>query len=67
MIKIVKETDPNIDDDKIIQAKGINFENLNVYNYEFCHEYAIYKEYQQTQQDGKLEEYHKWFMDMRKK
>ena len=131
-IKIVKERNPNMDEDKIIQAKGINFslngktiillrtdifpekylpylethekweayiarkngfnlwdrtireykkgeltdlseeedqkkffKELEVYNYEFRHEYAIYKEYQQALKDGKLDEYHKWFMQLR--
>jgi hypothetical protein len=38
---------------------------LSEYNYEFSHEYAIYKEYQHAQRDGKLDEYHNWFMSSR--
>ncbi len=41
------------------------FKELEVYNYDFRHEYAIYKEYQQALSDGRLEEYHKWFMELR--
>ena len=40
---------------------------LGIYNYDFRHEYAIYKEYQHAMIDGKLEEYYKWFMDLREK
>ncbi|MEI6581145.1 MAG: hypothetical protein WCO07_03175 [bacterium] len=58
--------------------KGINLKNnekaeeefnneLGIYNYEFRHEYAIYKEYQHAMKDGKLDEYYKWFMDLREK
>ena len=43
------------------------YKDLSVYNYEFRHEYAIYKEYQQAMNDGKLEEYHKWVMGLREK
>ena len=39
---------------------------LSIYNYEFRHEYAIYKEYQKALQDGKLEEYHCWILELRK-
>ncbi|MEI6659955.1 MAG: hypothetical protein WCK91_00850 [bacterium] len=38
---------------------------IKKYNYDFRHEYAIYKEYEQAQQEGKLEEYHRWFMALR--
>ncbi len=38
---------------------------LSIYNYEFRHEYAIYKEYQQALKDGKLEEYHNWILKLR--
>ncbi len=40
---------------------------LSVYNYEFRHEYAIYKEYQRALSDGKLEEYHRWILSLREK
>lgn len=40
---------------------------LSVYNYEFRHEYAIYKEYEQAMKDGKLDEYHNWFINSREK
>jgi len=133
-VKLTKKRNPTMDEDKILQAKGINFENngkvvilirtdiypeeyipylethekweayiarkdgfnlwkkstreyqeqkgvnLNdkdsqnqflkevaIYNYDFRHEYAIYKEYQQAMVDGKLGEYYTWFMDLRKK
>lgn len=39
------------------------YEDINLYNYDFRHEYAIYKEYEQAMKDGKLDEYHNWFMD----
>ncbi len=131
--KLVKQRNPTMDEDKILQAKGINFEmngkvvillrtdkypeqylpylethekweayiarrdgynlwdksvreyqkdkqlklddentqqffkELEIYNYDFRHEYAIYKEYQQALGDGKLDEYHTWFMELRKK
>ena len=32
------------------------------YNYEFRHEYAVYKEYQQALENNILDEYHKWFL-----
>jgi hypothetical protein len=38
---------------------------LNVYNYDYRHEYAIYKEYKHAQSNGKLGEYHQWFMKLR--
>jgi hypothetical protein len=41
------------------------YNNLSVYNYDFRHEYAIYKEYGQAMNDGKLDEYHQWFMELR--
>lgn len=43
------------------------FKQLGVYNYEFRHEFAIYKEYLQARQEGNLEEYHQWFMELREK
>ena len=42
-------------------------EDLSVYNYDFRHEYGVFKEYQQAQKDGKLEQYHQWIMTMRQK
>ena len=42
-------------------------DEISVYNYDFRHEYAIYKEYEQAMKDGRLEEYHKWLMDLREK
>ena len=47
------------------ESKKKFFNDLGIYNYEFRHEYAVYKEYQQAEKDGKLEEYHKWIMDLR--
>lgn len=44
-----------------------NFDkDLDIY-YEFRHEYAIYKEYQEAKKDGKLDEYYNWFMNLREK
>jgi len=43
------------------------YRDIGVYNYEFRHELAVYKEYQQAMLDGKLDEYHHWFMNLREK
>lgn len=40
--------------------------DIGKYNYEFRHEYAIYKEYEHAMSDGKLDEYHEWIMNLRK-
>lgn len=40
--------------------------DVSVYNYDFRHEYAVFKEYQQALGDGKLDEYHEWIMNLRK-
>ncbi len=47
------------------QSRKEFYGELSVYNYEFRHEYAIYKEYQEAQKDGKLEEYHNWILKLR--
>ncbi len=132
--KLIKQRNPSMDDDKILQAKGLNmemngkvvillrtdkypekympylethekweayiarrngynlwdksvrkykedheltnlegeevkkfFKELEIYNYDFRHEYAVYKEYQQALAEGKLEEYHQWFLELREK
>jgi hypothetical protein len=41
--------------------------DIDTYNYDFRHEYAIYKEYEQAFKDGKLDEYHDWFIKLREK
>jgi hypothetical protein len=41
------------------------YDNVAVYNYDFRHEYAVYKEYEQAMNDGKLDEYHQWIMNLR--
>jgi hypothetical protein len=41
--------------------------DISTYNYDFRHEYAIYKEYEQAMEDGKLDEYYNWFMGLREK
>lgn len=38
--------------------------DLGVYNYDFRHEYAILKEYEQALAGGKLDEYHSWIMGL---
>ncbi len=43
------------------------FDEIGTYNYDFRHEFAVYKEYKQAMRDGKLEEYHKWMGDLRDK
>jgi len=40
---------------------------LDIYNYEFRHEYAIYKEYEQALKDGRLDEYYQWLLQLREK
>ena len=47
------------------ESKKEFYAELQDYNYEFRHEYAIYKEYEQAMNDGKLDEYHHWIMDLR--
>jgi hypothetical protein len=47
------------------QSRKEFYGELSVYNYEFRHEYAIYKEYQEALKDGKLEEYHNWILKLR--
>jgi hypothetical protein len=51
----------NFDD----KTKQEFYDELSIYNYDFRHEYAIYKEYEQAMGDGKLDEYHRWIMDLR--
>ena len=41
------------------------YNDVSIYNYDFRHEYAVFKEYQQALADGKLEEYHNWIMSVR--
>lgn len=57
-----KNVNLNVDEEKEQFNK-----DLSIYNYEFRHEYAIYKEYQEAMKDGKLDEYHNWFMNLRVK
>lgn len=40
------------------ERKESFFSGLKDFNYEFRHEYAIYKEYEHAQKDGRLEEWH---------
>ncbi len=49
------------------ESKKEFYDNLAVYNYDFRHEYAVYKEYEQALNEGKLDEYHEWFMKTREK
>lgn len=48
------------------ESKNKFYEEISVYNYDFRHEYAVYKEYQQAMKDGKLDEYHQWILNLRK-
>ncbi|HYV33631.1 MAG TPA: hypothetical protein VE973_02180 [Candidatus Limnocylindria bacterium] len=41
------------------------YREIGEYNYDFRHEFAVYKEYKQALSDGKLEEYHNWMMALR--
>lgn len=56
-------------DKKVDLTKEEDFKDfhrdIGVYNYDFRHEYSIYKEYQQALADGKLDEYHSWMMNLR--
>ncbi|OGH79283.1 MAG: hypothetical protein A3I74_00080 [Candidatus Magasanikbacteria bacterium RIFCSPLOWO2_02_FULL_47_16] len=47
------------------ESKKEFYDEVSVYNYDFRHEYAVYKEYQQAMADGKLDEYHKWILNLR--
>lgn len=47
------------------QSKKEFYDDLSTYNYDFRHEYAIYKEYEQAMNDGALNEYHQWIMNLR--
>jgi hypothetical protein len=59
------------------EDKGINgfdekskkefLDDIGVFNYDFRHEYAVYMEYKEAATDGKLDQYHKWIMDLREK
>ncbi len=53
---------PLFTDKKVKEFYG----ELSIYNYEFRHEYAVYKEYQKALEDGNLEEYHNWKLNLRK-
>lgn len=61
----VRQTGENILNDPEAHSRFVK--KLSEYEYEYRHEFAIYKEYQQAQRDGKLEEYHQWMMDLREK
>ncbi|MAQ76948.1 hypothetical protein CL684_00235 [Candidatus Campbellbacteria bacterium] len=54
--------DISVFDDK---SRDEFYGEISVYNYDFRHEYAIYKEYKKAFKDRKLEEYHDWFMNLR--
>ena len=64
--KAVREykKDNNIEDFSEERRKGF-FSALQDFRYEFRHEYAIYKEYEQALEEGKLDEYHSWVMGLR--
>ena len=46
---------------------GDYYRDIASYNYDFRHEYAIYKEYLHALADNKLNEYHAWLMNLREK
>jgi hypothetical protein len=64
-----KSVNDYVKDKKIDLSTYPNFSDfyrdIGVYNYDFRHEFAIYKEYQQAMADGRLDEYHNWFMNLR--
>jgi hypothetical protein len=66
--KSVKEykEEKNIEtfDDK---TRGEFYRELDVYNYDFHHELAIYKEYKDAVTEGKLKQYHTWVMNLRER
>lgn len=47
------------------ETKKEFLDDIGKYNYDFRHEYAVYKEYQHAMSDGKLDEYHEWIMKLR--
>lgn len=47
------------------ETKAEFLDNIGKYNYEFRHEFAVYKEYEHAMNDGKLDEYHEWIMKLR--
>lgn len=47
------------------QTKEDFYDEVSVYNYDFRHEFAVYKEYEQALSDRKLDEYHGWLMNLR--
>ncbi len=61
----VRKTGENILNDpngnQVFRAK------LSEYEFEYRHEYAIYKEYQHAMRDGRLDAYHQWMMDLRER
>jgi hypothetical protein len=57
-----KDKDIKEFDDK---SKKEFLDNISKYNYEFRHEFAVYKEYEHAMNDGKLDEYHEWIMKLR--
>lgn len=66
--KTLREYQKNKNVDLNDEIKTDEFKKeLDVYNYDFRHEYAIYKEYQHAMKDGKLDDYYKWLMNLREK
>lgn len=56
--------DKNIEDfDEETKAEYLN--NIGKYNYDFRHEFAVYKEYEHAMNDEKLDVYHEWIMKLR--
>ena len=49
------------------KAKKGFLDDIGTYEYDFRHEFAVYKEYKQAMADGKLDEYHAWMLDSREK
>lgn len=47
------------------QSQQAFFDEIGGYNYDFRHEFGVYKEYEHAMRDGVLEPYHQWFMDLR--
>ena len=73
MGRLISYVFPRIRDFRGISRKSFDnegkkefYDNISVYNYDFRHEYAVYKEYEQAFGDGKLDEYHQWILGLRK-
>jgi hypothetical protein len=47
------------------EVKQEHWDTISDYNFDFRHEFAVWKEYQLANKDGKVDEYHHWAMTSR--